>query len=261
MSLIRRSRRPTSSRAMAIKRCRNSGSSTRSRPSTAERSDASGFFSSWLTSAAKASILSIRWRSDWLMSETARASRPISSFRLGSRGTFTSRARPSRTRCAATARRRSGLAIVRARNIERSTEMAMSTNIAPTMRVRSCRTALVKVRSLSVVEQHAALERHRRRDNRRQVGRISDFGVSRPAKLVGLDRFWPCLEAVDARFGIIVERFRADDEVEGLVEGDREVLRPLLARRIAQLPGGASDFASCRSAGSRPARTGGSDRP
>ena len=32
------------------------------------RSEASGFFSSWVTSAANASILSIRWRSDWLMS-------------------------------------------------------------------------------------------------------------------------------------------------------------------------------------------------
>ena len=56
-------------------------------PSTAERSEASGFLSSWVTSAAKASMLSIRCRSDWLMSETARASRPISSLREGRRGT------------------------------------------------------------------------------------------------------------------------------------------------------------------------------
>ena len=88
---------------------RTAGSSTRSSVSTAERSEASGFLSSWVTSAAKASVASIRCLRLWVMSASARASWPISSRRRGSTGTSTSRSRPSRTRCAAWASRRSGV--------------------------------------------------------------------------------------------------------------------------------------------------------
>ena len=176
MSLIRRSSRPTSSRAIVISRWRSSGSSTRSSPSTAERSEASGFLSSWVTSAAKASILSIRWRSDWLMSDTARARSPISSLREGRRGTLTSRDRPSRTRWAAMASRRSGRTIVRARKIERKhrdcdqhrhragDEAALAAD-----RAREC--AIVVGR-----EQHAAADRDGGGNDRRQVGRVADRG-------------------------------------------------------------------------------------
>ena len=64
----------------------------------------------------------MRSLSAWLMSERARASSPISSRRAGSRGTTTSRARPSLTRCAARASRRRGSTIVRARNSDSSTD-------------------------------------------------------------------------------------------------------------------------------------------
>ena len=136
MSPISRSIRAISSRMTLVSLARSCGSSTRSSPSTAERSEASGFLSSWLTSAAKASILSIRCLSDWLMSETARASIPISSIRSGKRGTFTSRDRPRRTRCAAIASRLSGRTIVRARNEDSKIEIVISTAIAPRMKPR-----------------------------------------------------------------------------------------------------------------------------
>ena len=86
-----------------------------------------GFLISCVTSAAKASILSILWRSDWLMSETRRASSPISSLLEGRRGPGLSRERPRRTRCAASASRRTGRAIVRARNSDRRTDKVMTT--------------------------------------------------------------------------------------------------------------------------------------
>ena len=84
------------------------------------------------------------------MSLTDRASMPISSRREGRRGTFTSRARPSRTRCAAIAIRRSGRTMVRARNSDSRTESKVATPSAIASAPRWLRTVRVKLRSLAV---------------------------------------------------------------------------------------------------------------
>ena len=123
----------------------------RSAPSSADRKDASGFLISCATSAANASVASIRCRSAMLMSDSARASMPISSRREGRRGTVTSCARPSRTLTAARDRCRSGRTMVRPRNMESIMPMpsAMAKNM-PTLN-RSARTNRRISRSLDVV--------------------------------------------------------------------------------------------------------------
>ncbi len=60
MSLISRSRRRTSCWITAIRRSCDCGVRAIGRVSTALRSEVSGFFSSWATSAAKLSIASMR---------------------------------------------------------------------------------------------------------------------------------------------------------------------------------------------------------
>ena len=85
------------------------------------------------------------------MSDRARARLPISSRREGRRGTTTSRARPSRTRTAARASRRSGRTIVRARNNDSSTETSVTTSSTMLSRNRSIRTVCVMSRALIVL--------------------------------------------------------------------------------------------------------------
>ena len=145
-----RSSRWTSSCTIASNCARNSGSLTAPSPSTADRNEASGFFSSCVTSAANASIASIRLRSALVMSDSARASIPISSRRLGRRGTTTSRARPSRTRIAARASIRIGRTMVRARNSDSSTDSRNATASTRLSRARSVRTVEVMSRALTV---------------------------------------------------------------------------------------------------------------
>ncbi len=99
----------------------------------------------------------MRILSDWLMSLTDRASKPISSRREGRRGTRTSRALPSRTRCAAIAIRRSGRTMVRARNSDNSTDSKVATPSAIAKAPRWLRTARVKSRSLAVMSRVDAL--------------------------------------------------------------------------------------------------------
>ena len=183
MSTTSRSSRPTSCRTTSSICRRSAGSSTRSSVSTAERSEASGFLSSWVTSAAKASVASIRWRRLWVISCSARASRPISSRRAGSSGTSTSRARPSRTRCAASASRRSGLAMVRAR--KRDSSIESRSGRAEDQRQREPLRAhhAPHVAGVDGDQQHAGAvaDPHRRRDIGRAVGRPAQLGRGRGA--------------------------------------------------------------------------------
>ena len=148
MSVTDRSRRRTSSDKIARSCAVTAGSEVLPRLSTAEAIDASGFLSSWVTSAAKASVASIRSRRAWVMSDTARANMPISSLRSGRRGTMTSRERPSRTRTAACASRRRGVTIVRARNSDRAIERNSVPSTMIASRNRSARTRRVTSRAL-----------------------------------------------------------------------------------------------------------------
>jgi len=151
ISVTRRSMRRTSWAAMPTSWARRSGSSTRGRVSMALRKDASGFLISCATSAAKLSTASMRWRSAPVMSETARASRPISSLRWGRRGTSTSRSRPCFTRTAARASRRSGVTMVRAKNSESAAEAAITSSIATNRVERAARTLSVMSTALRTV--------------------------------------------------------------------------------------------------------------
>ena len=230
----------------------------------AERSEASGFLSSWVTSAAKASILSIRCRSDWLMSDTARASRPISSLREGRRGTLTSRARPSRTRCAASASRRSGRTMVRARKSDSRTESSdRRTAIAATNDRRAgSRTVRVKVAVVVGDQQHAAADRDRGRDDRGQVGRIADLSRRPDCRLLGASTAsgQACSRST-ARLDEIVERLGADQGIEAAVERARDVLGPVLRARDRAARRSGRSAASCRPAACRRGRRGACGSP
>ena len=115
---------------IAISRSRAAGSLTRSRVSTAERSEVSGFLISWATSAANRSMASIRSDRDWVMSSSETVRSPISSSRCASCGSEIARARDIRTRSAARASIRTGWAIRLFSRIDevRLTKMAIRMN-------------------------------------------------------------------------------------------------------------------------------------
>ena len=238
MSTTSRSSRATSSRTTSSSWLRSAGSSTRSSVSTAERSEASGFLSSWVTSAAKASVASIRWRRLWVMSCSARASRPISSRRAG-RTRHVDLARPAEPDPVRgerePAQRIGDGPREEARQQDREDDGAEQD--------QGQREALgphhaADVAGVDGEQQHVPgpIDPHRGADIGRAVGRAAQLG-DRPCAGQRPDCFRPGGERVDRRRHEDRRPPRADDRVEAVVEAAGDAAIPGLGRRIAQLVG------------------------
>ncbi|MNX99212.1 hypothetical protein D3C86_1316460 [compost metagenome] len=137
MSVIRRSRRRTSCCSRLVRRALCSSVLTRGRVSRAERIEVRGFLISWLTSAAKRSMASIRVDRVSVIDSRARARSPISSLRSSRSGREMARARCRRTWSAAADRRITGRATNRCSTRADSRFTARATR-AKGVRARRC---------------------------------------------------------------------------------------------------------------------------
>ncbi len=127
MSVIRRSSRRTSCCSRLVRRARCSSVLTRGRVSSAERIEVRGFLISWLTSAAKRSMASMRVDRVSVMDSSARARSPISSRRSSRSGREMARARCRRTWSAAADSRITGRATNRCSTSDASRFTASAT--------------------------------------------------------------------------------------------------------------------------------------
>jgi hypothetical protein len=138
-----------------------------------------GFFSSWLTSAAKLSVASIRWRSAsaHVRQDAGEHADFVAPF--GQAGdTVTCRARPSRTRTAARAKAAGAGARWCAPGTARADRRPAARPSAPApRRSRSARTARVMSRAFSVANTAAAVaHRHGGGDHEGPIGRVAVGG-------------------------------------------------------------------------------------
>ena len=158
------------------------------------------------------------------MSCSARASRPISSRRAGRIGTSTSRARPSRTRCAAWASRRSGLAMVRARKRDSRTETIRVAARISSSEPRSARTTRRTSRALTVSSSTSPPPVDPLRRRRYRACRPAPAAASVVGRAAAQRRRASGQAASTSRAGGTnrAAGARADDRVEAVVEPARD---------------------------------------